>query len=180
MNQLISFSSACIVVGQQPDNLEARLRLANVLDDTGHKAEALEIVSEGDRSLDPTPDCTDVLLVLRIRALKDQPAPRGRGPNRQDPDAPQSRQSKADKAATQTLNKRILEQQMSTTMQELWQQVQSAEQGITSDPAEEGALDRFVMAAGTMIENYRLARSNFTKGRVRDSVDAAKILADHI
>jgi general transcription factor 3C polypeptide 3 (transcription factor C subunit 4) len=156
------------VVSQQPDNLEARLRLANVLDDTGHKAEALEIVSEGSSAPDPESgmDHANRQLVLRIRALKDQPAPRGRGPNRQDPDAPQSRQSKADRSATQTLNKRILEQQMSDTMQDLWRQVQSAEEGITSDPPEEGALDRFVMAAGTMIENYRLARSNFTKGRV--------------
>jgi len=30
-----------------PSNLEARLRLANVLEETGQKAEALEIVSDG-------------------------------------------------------------------------------------------------------------------------------------
>jgi thioredoxin-like negative regulator of GroEL len=35
------------VVAEDPDHLEARLRLANVLEETGDKAEALEIVTDG-------------------------------------------------------------------------------------------------------------------------------------
>ena len=36
-----------IVVAEDPDHLEARLRLANVLEEDGQKAEALEIVTDG-------------------------------------------------------------------------------------------------------------------------------------
>jgi hypothetical protein len=35
------------VVAEDPDHLEARLRLANVLEEAGEKAEALEIVTDG-------------------------------------------------------------------------------------------------------------------------------------
>lgn len=35
------------VINEDEDHLEARLRLANVLEEQGHKAEALEIVTEG-------------------------------------------------------------------------------------------------------------------------------------
>jgi hypothetical protein len=36
-----------VVAAEDPDHLEARLRLANVLEDQGKKAEALEIVTDG-------------------------------------------------------------------------------------------------------------------------------------
>jgi len=35
------------VAAEDPDHLEARLRLANVLEEQGKKAEALEIVTDG-------------------------------------------------------------------------------------------------------------------------------------
>ncbi len=75
-----------------------------------------------------------------------------------------SRTSKAEKAAARTLNKRVLEDQMRSKMEESWAEVKSAEEGI--DEGDLGALDRFIYAAGTMIENFRLAKSNFTKNRV--------------
>jgi general transcription factor 3C polypeptide 3 (transcription factor C subunit 4) len=37
-----------LVVDVQPENLEARLKLANVLEDMGQRSEALEMVSEGE------------------------------------------------------------------------------------------------------------------------------------
>lgn len=49
-------------------------------------------------------------------------------------------------------------------MQILWSEVQAAEEGI--EEGDLGALDRFIYAAGTMIENFRLAKSNFNKNRV--------------
>lgn len=62
------------------------------------------------------------------------------------------------------LNKRVLETQAAYTMQGLWEDVQKAEDGINNgDP---WALDKFIHAAGTMIETFRLAKSNFTKNRV--------------
>lgn len=72
--------------------------------------------------------------------------------------------TKVEKAGERTLTKRVLEDQMRTRMQELWEQVQTAEAEI-----QEGhptALDRFIEAAGTMVENFRLAKSNFGKNRV--------------
>lgn len=70
--------------------------------------------------------------------------------------------AKADKAAR--MNKRVLETQAAYTMQGLWDDVQKAEDGINNgDP---WALDKFIHAAGTMIETFRLAKSNFTKNRV--------------
>lgn len=35
------------MASEVPDNLEAKLRIANVLEDMGRKAEALDIVTEG-------------------------------------------------------------------------------------------------------------------------------------
>lgn len=62
------------------------------------------------------------------------------------------------------MNKRVLETQAAYTMQGLWEDVQKAEEGINNgDP---WALDKFIHAAGTMIETFRLAKSNFTKNRV--------------
>ncbi|KLT39056.1 TPR-like protein [Cutaneotrichosporon oleaginosum] len=61
------------------------------------------------------------------------------------------------------MNKRVLETQAAYTMQGLWDDVQKAEEGINNgDP---WALDKFIHSAGTMIETFRLARSNFTKNR---------------
>jgi general transcription factor 3C polypeptide 3 (transcription factor C subunit 4) len=142
------------VVGQEPNNSEARLRLANVLDDMGQKAEALEIVSEGKLR-----ELVALTIVLRLRAQNDQPI-KGRGPSREE------QGTKADKIASRKLNKRVLEDQMKSAMQGLWEQVQAAEQGIEAVPPEVGALDRFIMSAGTMVENFRLAKGNFSKGRV--------------
>jgi general transcription factor 3C polypeptide 3 (transcription factor C subunit 4) len=65
--------------------------------------------------------------------------------------------------AAQRLNKRVLEAQASTTMKGLWQDVREAEEGINNGEA--WALDKFIHSAGTMIETYRLAKSNFTKNR---------------
>lgn len=49
-------------------------------------------------------------------------------------------------------------------MQGLWADVISAEEGIGN--GEPGALDKFIYSAGTMIETFRLAKSNFGKNRV--------------
>jgi hypothetical protein len=37
-----------LVVGADPENLEVKLRMATVLEDMGRRAEALEMVSEGE------------------------------------------------------------------------------------------------------------------------------------
>jgi general transcription factor 3C polypeptide 3 (transcription factor C subunit 4) len=66
------------------------------------------------------------------------------------------------------LTKRTLEEQMAEQMHSLWADVQEAEVGI--DNGDLGALEQFIYAAGTMIENYRLARGNFNKSRVNISV----------
>lgn len=65
------------------------------------------------------------------------------------------------------MTKAVLEEQMKLKMQSLWEEVQEAEAGIAE--GDMGALERFIYAAGTMVENYRLARSNFTKSRVSAS-----------
>lgn len=72
------------------------------------------------------------------------------------------------------MNKRVLETQAAHTMQGLWEDVQKAEDGINNgDP---WALDKFIHSAGTMIETFRLAKSNFTKNRVsRITLKAADI-----
>lgn len=49
-------------------------------------------------------------------------------------------------------------------MASLWEEVQEAEQGIND--GEPWALDKFIHSAGTMVETFRLAKSNFTKNRV--------------
>lgn len=73
-------------------------------------------------------------------------------------------QSKGERASVQRLNKRVLEAQAASTMNSLWDDVQIAEEGIND--GEPWALDKFIHAAGTMIETFRLAKSNFTKNRV--------------
>nr|XP_019047149.1 hypothetical protein I302_03756 [Kwoniella bestiolae CBS 10118]OCF26079.1 hypothetical protein I302_03756 [Kwoniella bestiolae CBS 10118] len=133
------------VVENAPDNIAARLRLANVLEDMGRKAEALELVSD----------------VIRTRAHREKDKHSIRRPSAymiEDDNA-----TRAEKSANKKLTKRILEDQMRSQMQNLWQDVQDAEKGI--EEGDIGALDRFISAAGTMIENYRLNRGNFTKSR---------------
>lgn len=57
---------------------------------------------------------------------------------------------------------------MRSTMESLWEEVKEAEAGI--EEGDVGALDQFIQAAGTMIENFRLAKGNFTKTRVSDEL----------
>lgn len=109
--------------------------MAACLEDTGQKAEALELISE----------------VLRARAAE---LPHRTERQRKDPaDAPAGR-----------MGKKAYEEQMRDQMQQLWNDVCVAEEGI--DSGDLGALDTFIQAAGTMIENYRMAKGNFTKSRV--------------
>jgi hypothetical protein len=97
-----------------------------------------------------TPD--NLNLVLRARALTQRQPP------------PEKNLSKSEKAANRKLTKRVLEDQLRTKMNDLWREVQEAEAGIEAGDA--GALDRFIGAAGVMIENFRLAKANFGKHRV--------------
>ena len=62
------------------------------------------------------------------------------------------------------MTKTVLADQMKQKMQALWEEVQTAETEIGEGVA--GALDRFISAGGTMVENFRMARSNFGKNRV--------------
>lgn len=45
---LEQFANLYIVVSADPENLEVKLRMATVLEDMGRRAEALEMVSEGE------------------------------------------------------------------------------------------------------------------------------------
>ncbi|WWC86899.1 uncharacterized protein L201_001778 [Kwoniella dendrophila CBS 6074] len=147
------------VVSNAPDNINARLRLANVLEDMGKKAEALDLVSD----------------IIRSRAHREKDKHSIKRPStymieREDDQHQQASSSsstsgytRAEKAANKKLTKRILEDQMRSQMQNLWKDVQDAERGI--EEGDIGALDRFISAAGTMIENYRLNRGNFSKSR---------------
>ena len=94
------------------------------------------------------------LAVLRERAQRDKEKPLRRDAGI----------SKSDKSASQKLTKGVLEDQMRTRMHSFWEDVKTAEEGI--DNGDMGALDDFIYAAGTMIENYRLAKGNFAKNRV--------------
>lgn len=59
----------------------------------------------------------------------------------------------------------MLEAQAASTMHSLWDDVQRSEEALNNgDPF---ALDQFIHAAGTMIETFRLAKSNFSRSRVR-------------
>ncbi|WWC67957.1 uncharacterized protein I206_101876 [Kwoniella pini CBS 10737] len=142
------------VVDNSPDNINARLRLANVLEDMGRKAEALELVSD----------------IIRTRAHREKDRYSMRRPSEypleeeeEEQPTPSDSYTKAEKAAKKKLTKRILEDQMRSQMQNLWKDVQDAEKGI--EEGDIGALDRFISAAGTMIENYRMNRGNFSKSR---------------
>jgi general transcription factor 3C polypeptide 3 (transcription factor C subunit 4) len=95
--------------------------------------------------------------VLRARAQREREAPTPAA-------GTQKTTSKAEKKASRKLAKRVLEDQLRAKMQQLWEEVREAEAGIESGDA--GALDRFVGAAGLMIENFRLAKHNFGKNRV--------------
>ncbi|WVF69789.1 hypothetical protein IAT40_004568 [Kwoniella sp. CBS 6097] len=139
------------VMENDPENINARLRLANVLEDMGHKAEALDLVSEVIRRRAHREKDSRHINRLNLSHLDDASA------------AAAEHLNKAEKAANKRLTKRVLEDQMRTQMKNLWLDVQDAERGI--DEGEAGALDRFISAAGTMIENYRLNRGNFSKSR---------------
>jgi general transcription factor 3C polypeptide 3 (transcription factor C subunit 4) len=82
--------------------------------------------------------------------------------------------TKADQAGQRKLTRAALENQMRLQMQELWAEVQVAEVEISEGKV--GALDAFIQAAGTMVENFRLARNNFLKNRVRYGVIYGGIL----
>ncbi|EIW71252.1 hypothetical protein TREMEDRAFT_27203, partial [Tremella mesenterica DSM 1558] len=71
--------------------------------------------------------------------------------------------SKGDRSAEGMFTRRMLEEEMHSLMQSLWKDVQAAEEGIAN--GEVGALDKFVYAAETMVENFRVARNNFGKNR---------------
>ncbi|KAK8847416.1 hypothetical protein IAR55_005274 [Kwoniella newhampshirensis] len=140
------------VVSNDPENIQARLRLANVLEDMGRKNEALELVSD----------------VIRTRAHREkdtnaQQRSRQQPQEEQQPQPQQTTLTKSERAANKKLTKRVLEDQMRSQMQNLWQDVQDSELG--TEQGDVGALDRFIQAAGTMIENYRLNKGNFTKSR---------------
>lgn len=140
-----------------PSHYDAQLRLANVLEDMGQKAEALEIVMNGMSA--STKYNMSEFRGLTVLALKNR--------SRTEAAAPAEKHSKAEKAAARKLNKRVLEDQMRGRMQGLWADVVSAEDGIGN--GEPGALDKFIYSAGTMIETFRLAKSNFGKNRVSPS-----------
>ena len=144
------------VISVDENNLEARLRYAQVLEDVGRKAEALEVITEG-QLCSPVLPSANLLSVLRLRATRERDRPKGRA-------AGEKSMSKSEKAGQRKLTKRIMEDQMRSTMESLWQEVQAAEAGIQENEA--GALDRYIQAAGTMIENFRLAKGNFGKSRV--------------
>ncbi|OCF58798.1 hypothetical protein L486_03288 [Kwoniella mangroviensis CBS 10435] len=133
------------VVDNAPDNIAARLRLANVLEDMGKKSEALDLVSD----------------IIRSRAHREKDKHSIRRPSAYMIEDDQA--TRAERSANKKLTKRILEDQMRSQMQNLWKDVQDAERGI--EEGDIGALDRFISAAGTMIENYRLNRGNFSKSR---------------
>lgn len=78
---------------------------------------------------------------------------------------PKKRQAIAERDAERRLTKAVLADQMKQKMQALWDEVRMAEEAIGEGV--DGALERFILAAGTMVENFRLARSNFDKTRVR-------------
>ena len=127
--------------------------MANVLDELGRKPEALEVITEGELSGRYVVDWP----VIKARAITNKESgqgSRGRG----------KALTKSEKAGQRKLTKRVLEEQMKSTMQSLWQDVRAAEEGIANGAIE--ALDNFIEAAGTMVENFRLAKSNFTKSRV--------------
>lgn len=96
------------------------------------------------------------------------------------------KETKREKTVKRGLTKRILEDQMRQRMTELWEEVQAAEAAI--DGGGDGfsvALDRFIAAAGTMVENFRLARGNFGKNRVwctprrRAKADRIRVWCEH-
>ena len=72
--------------------------------------------------------------------------------------------SRTEKATHRTLTKRMLEDQMRQKMVSLWQEVLAAEKAL--DEGDVGALDAFILAAGTMIDNHRMAKQMFTRHRV--------------
>lgn len=89
---------------------------------------------------------------------------------------PKKRQALAERDAERKLTKAVLADQMKQKMQALWDEVRMAEDAIGEGV--DGALERFILAAGTMVENFRLARSNFDKNRVGSPHDQQEGWAD--
>jgi hypothetical protein len=58
----------------------------------------------------------------------------------------------------------MLEDQMRQKMVSLWQEVLEAERSLVEGDV--GALDMFIQAAGTMIDNHRMAKHMFSRNRV--------------
>lgn len=121
------------------------------------------------------PAC-ELMIVLQDKAAQEasglpaQRMPRQNKDKDKDKDGnkEQGKPTKRETTAARGLTKRILENQMQQRMKELWEEVQAAEAVI--DAGGEGftmALDRFIAAAGTMVENFRMARGNFGRNRVR-------------
>lgn len=128
-----------------------------MLEDLGQKAEALDIVTEGESANYCFSGPADAASVLRERAH--------RGEYTVDEQTGTKRKAtKSERAASQKLTKRVLEDQMRARMHDLWDDVQAGITGIEEGDPE--GLNRFIFAAGTMIENFRLARGNFSKNRV--------------
>lgn len=64
---------------------------------------------------------------------------------------------------------------MRQKMVSLWQEVLEAERAL--DEGDVGALDMFIQAAGTMIDNHRMAKHMFGRNRV---CVAISISPDHV
>ena len=94
-----------------------------------------------------------LLVVLRRRAQQG-PAPPLNKP----------RVSRTDRTAHRVFTKRMLEDQMRQKMVSLWQEVLEAEKAL--DDGDVDALGAFISAAGTMIDNHRMAKHMFTRHRV--------------
>ena len=79
--------------------------------------------------------------------------------------------TKAEQVGERKLTRAVLEGQIRDQMQALWLAAQEAEAEIGQGSP--SALDDFIQAAGTMVENFRLAKNNFTKSRVCTCLSSA-------
>lgn len=134
--------------------MEARLRLSQLYQDIGRRAEALDIVAE----------------VIRYNAAHETHTTRGAAERRARATiaaygaAAGADGTRADRAAHQRLNRSILEDQTRQRMGNMWETVKQAEEGIGRGV--QGDIEAFMQVAGTMVETFRLAGRNFGKNRV--------------
>lgn len=139
--------------------MQARLRLANLYDDLGKRAEALEIVRE----------------VMRYAAANDTEPRRGAAERRSratmnvdllSMSGPGigSVGTRAERTAQARLNKSVYQDQMRQSMQDMLGQAKEAEEQMGQGSM--ASLEEFMMVAGNMIETFRLAGRNFGKNRV--------------